>query len=302
MREQHGVGAERVGQGDGEHEARIYHPPDAGAPSPQSVAAGPRRASARSATWPTSPPRWSPSSPSGSASRCSSRARPESARPSSRRRSRAPPAASWCACSATRASTRPRRCTSGTTASSCCGSRPRLGRRRRRGAWDVARGDIFTEEFLLTRPLLQAIAAEEPVVLLIDEIDKTDQEFEAMLLEVLSDFQISIPELGVIEATDAPDRAAHLEQLARADRGAEAPLPLPLARLPGRSSARSRSSACTRRSSTRRWRGGWSRSIHMVRAARPEEAALDRRVDRLGAHAAADGRRRHRPRDLRAAR
>ncbi|HXF00334.1 MAG TPA: MoxR family ATPase, partial [Solirubrobacterales bacterium] len=65
-------------------------------------------------------------------------------------------------------------------------------------------GDIFAEEFLLTRPLLQAIAATEPVVLLIDEIDKTDQEFEAMLLEVLSDFQISIPELGVIEATTRP--------------------------------------------------------------------------------------------------
>ncbi|MEK6326887.1 MAG: MoxR family ATPase [Actinomycetota bacterium] len=65
-------------------------------------------------------------------------------------------------------------------------------------------GDIFAEEFLLTRPLLQAIASTEPVVLLIDEIDKTDQEFEAMLLEVLSDFQISIPELGVIEARTHP--------------------------------------------------------------------------------------------------
>jgi MoxR-like ATPase len=64
--------------------------------------------------------------------------------------------------------------------------------------------DIFAEDFLLTRPLLEAIASEEPVVLLIDEIDKTDQEFEAMLLEVLSDFQISIPELGVIEARTHP--------------------------------------------------------------------------------------------------
>jgi MoxR-like ATPase len=68
------------------------------------------------------------------------------------------------------------------------------------GAWE----DIFSEEFLLTRPLLEAIATSEPVVLLIDEIDKTDQEFEAMLLEVLSDFQISIPELGVIEARTHP--------------------------------------------------------------------------------------------------
>ncbi len=69
---------------------------------------------------------------------------------------------------------------------------------------ETSGADIFTEEFLLTRPLLEAIAAADPVVLLIDEIDKTDQEFEAMLLEVLSDFQISIPELGVIEARTHP--------------------------------------------------------------------------------------------------
>jgi MoxR-like ATPase len=73
-----------------------------------------------------------------------------------------------------------------------------------RASWEAVHGDIFAEEFLLTRPLLQAIASTEPVVLLIDEIDKTDQEFEAMLLEVLSDFQISIPELGVIEARTHP--------------------------------------------------------------------------------------------------
>ena len=64
--------------------------------------------------------------------------------------------------------------------------------------------DIFGEEFLLARPLLTAIASEQPVVLLIDEIDKTDQEFEAMLLELLSDFQITIPELGRIEARTHP--------------------------------------------------------------------------------------------------
>lgn len=69
---------------------------------------------------------------------------------------------------------------------------------------DAVMEDIFGEEFLLTRPLLAAIASPEPVVLLIDEIDKTDQEFEAMLLEVLSDFQISIPELGVVEAQTMP--------------------------------------------------------------------------------------------------
>ncbi|MGA2927609.1 MAG: MoxR family ATPase [Solirubrobacteraceae bacterium] len=71
-------------------------------------------------------------------------------------------------------------------------------------AWADVQDDIFGEEFLLARPLMTAIASSEPVVLLIDEIDKTDQEFEAMLLELLSDFQISIPELGRIEARSQP--------------------------------------------------------------------------------------------------
>jgi MoxR-like ATPase len=70
--------------------------------------------------------------------------------------------------------------------------------------WDKVQDDIFGEEFLLSRPLLQAISDPDPVVLLIDEIDKTDQEFEAMLLEVLSDFQISIPELGPVKARSRP--------------------------------------------------------------------------------------------------
>jgi MoxR-like ATPase len=70
--------------------------------------------------------------------------------------------------------------------------------------WQNVQDDIFGEEFLLQRPLMTAIASPEPVVLLIDEIDKTDQEFEAMLLELLSDFQISIPELGRIEARTQP--------------------------------------------------------------------------------------------------
>jgi len=70
--------------------------------------------------------------------------------------------------------------------------------------WEAVQQDIFGEEFLLARPLMSAIASEQPVVLLIDEIDKTDQEFEAMLLEVLSDFQISIPELGRVSSTTHP--------------------------------------------------------------------------------------------------
>jgi MoxR-like ATPase len=70
--------------------------------------------------------------------------------------------------------------------------------------WSQVQEDIFGEDFLLARPLMSAIASETPVVLLIDEIDKTDQEFEAMLLEVLSDFQISIPELGRVSSRTHP--------------------------------------------------------------------------------------------------
>ncbi|HMB09238.1 MoxR family ATPase [Saliniramus sp.] len=63
---------------------------------------------------------------------------------------------------------------------------------------------VFSEEFLLERPLLEAIRQQEPPVLLIDEIDRADEEFEAYLLEILSDFQITIPELGTITATARP--------------------------------------------------------------------------------------------------
>ncbi|CRK59006.1 MoxR-like ATPases [Alloactinosynnema sp. L-07] len=70
--------------------------------------------------------------------------------------------------------------------------------------WEQAHDDIFTDEFLLERPLLAAIRRDEPTVLLVDETDKGDVEIEALLLEVLSDFQITIPELGTIEATRRP--------------------------------------------------------------------------------------------------
>jgi MoxR-like ATPase len=70
--------------------------------------------------------------------------------------------------------------------------------------WDTVEQDIFAEEFLLARPLLSAIRAAEPVVLLIDEIDRIEVETEALLLEVLSDWQVSIPELGTITATRTP--------------------------------------------------------------------------------------------------
>jgi MoxR-like ATPase len=70
--------------------------------------------------------------------------------------------------------------------------------------WETVESDIFSEGFLLTRPLLEAIRSEEPVVLLIDEVDRVEIETEALLLEVLSDFQVSIPELGTIVGNQRP--------------------------------------------------------------------------------------------------
>ena len=70
--------------------------------------------------------------------------------------------------------------------------------------WETVEDDIFSDEFLLTRPLLEAITAEDPVVLLIDEVDRVEVETEALLLEILSDYQVSIPELGTIEARQIP--------------------------------------------------------------------------------------------------
>ena len=75
---------------------------------------------------------------------------------------------------------------------------------RHSDSWAAVHDDIFTEEFLLTRPLLEAIRADEPVVLLIDEVDRVEVETEALLLEILSDYQVSIPELGTITANQIP--------------------------------------------------------------------------------------------------
>jgi MoxR-like ATPase len=71
-------------------------------------------------------------------------------------------------------------------------------------SWEQVESDIFSEQFLLTRPLLEAIRSQEPIVLLIDEVDRVEMETEALLLEVLSDFQVSIPELGTIKGTQRP--------------------------------------------------------------------------------------------------
>ena len=71
-------------------------------------------------------------------------------------------------------------------------------------SWNEVEEDLFSDEFLMERPLLEAIRAEEPVVLLIDEVDRVEVETEALLLEILSDYQVSIPELGTIEAKQIP--------------------------------------------------------------------------------------------------
>jgi MoxR-like ATPase len=73
-----------------------------------------------------------------------------------------------------------------------------------RESWDETRDDVFSEEFLLPRPLLTAIRRTEPTVLLVDEIDKADVEVEGMLLEVLSDYQVSVPEMGTVRASRRP--------------------------------------------------------------------------------------------------
>jgi MoxR-like ATPase len=71
-------------------------------------------------------------------------------------------------------------------------------------SWQDTEADIFTEDFLLERPLLAAIRATDPVLLLIDEVDRVEVETEALLLEALSEFQVSIPELGTLRASRAP--------------------------------------------------------------------------------------------------
>jgi MoxR-like ATPase len=71
-------------------------------------------------------------------------------------------------------------------------------------AWEQVHDDLFGEDYLLERPLLRALRAEQPTVLLIDEVDKVDLEFEALLLEVLSDFQVTVPELGTVRGSRQP--------------------------------------------------------------------------------------------------
>ena len=101
-----------------------------------------------------------------------------------------------------------------------------------------------------------AALQQSPAVLLVDEVDRADDEFEAFLLEVLSTYQVTIPELGTVKAADAADRRPHLQPHPRAARRAQAALPLPLDRPPrprarGRDRALPRARRCPRRSAAR---------------------------------------------------
>ena len=92
---------------------------------------------------------------------------------------------------------------------------------------------MFSERFLIKRPLLQALEPDPAgaPVLLIDELDRADEAFEAFLLEVLADFQVTIPELGTVKAAASADRGHHVQPHARNSRRAQAPLSLSLGRL-----------------------------------------------------------------------
>jgi MoxR-like ATPase len=79
-----------------------------------------------------------------------------------------------------------------------------IGEGRHSPSWKELEEDIFSEEFLLARPLLEAIRSTDPVVLLVDEVDRVELETEALLLEILSEYQVSIPELGTVRATRLP--------------------------------------------------------------------------------------------------
>ncbi len=164
---------------------------------------------------------------------------------------------------------------------------------RHSDSWVAVHDDIFTEEFLLTRPLLEAIRAAEPVVLLIDEVDRVEVETEALLLEILSDYQVSIPELGTITANQIPLVFLTSNNTPRAVRGAQAALPLSARRLSvARARARDRPRQGARRDRQPRRPDRPRRPFDPADG--PEEGAERVGDARLGAHAAAAQPRRHR--------
>ena len=118
---------------------------------------------------------------------------------------------------------------------------------------------LFSDEYLLERPLLKSIRSEEPVVLLIDEIDKADEEFEAFLLELLSEMQVSIPEIGTIRSRDHPLCGADLQPGPAPQRGPAPPVRLSLHPVPRAWRRRSPSSAPSSPMSTSIWPSRWRR-------------------------------------------
>ena len=149
--------------------------------------------------------------------------------------------------------------------------------------WSETHDDIFTDEFLLTRPLLTAIRRDQPTVLLIDEVDKTDVEVEGLLLEVLSDFQVTIPELGTLAAVRRPYvvlTSNATRELSEALKrrclylhldypDAEREREIVLSQVPDLEERVAAQLVAT---------------VGAAARARAEEAAVDRRVRRLGAH------------------
>ena len=166
-------------------------------------------------------------------------------------------------------------------------------------SWSDVESDIFSEPFLLTRPLLEAIRSEEPVVLLIDEVDRVEIETEALLLEVLSDFQVSIPELGtIVGASQRPVvilTSNNTRELSEALKRRCLYLHIDYPSLEREKEHRPRARPRDRRSA-----GGSDRARRAVDPlARAQEGAVDLGDDRLGAHAdlprqAADRPRSHR--------
>ena len=153
------------------------------------------------------------------------------------------------------------------------------------GDWDQTKTDVFSEEFLLTRPLLTAIRRTEPTVLLIDETDKADIEIEGLLLEVLSRLRRDRARTGHHHRRACAVRAADLQRHPRAVRGAQAPMPVPAHRLPRSRTGAAHPAVAGARAA--RAPGGGT-GPHHRRAARhaAQEAAVGGRDHRLGAHRA----------------
>ena len=150
------------------------------------------------------PPRRRCSWPTRCNARCSSRALPGSVRPSSPKPSRRPPGRKLIRLQCYEGLDEARALYEWNYRKQLLAHPGRLRRRSRRVMAADRTDDIFSEQFLLSRPLLSAIRRDGPTVLLIDEADKTDVEVEALLLEVLAEFQVTIPELGTVTATRRP--------------------------------------------------------------------------------------------------